>query len=1061
MTEADWEAWTLDQLAGEEWQHRDGKDVAPGSGERDNWHDIVLTGTLRTALENLNPGVPIGYLDQALAEVTTPQSQDVITENFRLHKILVNGYTGISYIDHDGQEVTPTIRFISSDPARNKYHAVNQVTIRSREYERRFDIVLYVNGLPLSIIELKQAGATKATSQVAFNQLQTYLHEFPMAFRFACFVVASDYLTASYGTPFTPWNHFAPWNVDDDGAPVEPGTPDEDGDPDYELDLLVAGVFNVDRFGQLLRDFTAFDEAETGLHKRIAKPHQYFAVTKAVASTVIAVDSDGRAGVVWHTQGSGKSMEMELYSAKVMRHSRLANPTVVVLTDRTELDTQLFEGFKISALLPERPQQVANREELRAELSQRRSGGIYFTTLQKFGLTKAERDAGVDHPLLSDRHNIIVLADEAHRSHYDTIDGYARHLRDALPHAALIAFTGTPITEAERDTRKVFGDDIDIYDLHRAVADGATVPVKFEPRLIKLARKPGVDDEEIDDAAEELTSGLDEADADRIARTVAVLDTVYGAPERLAVLADDLVKHWETRREVMEPFIGGPGKAMVVCATRSIAARLYQELIERRPEWHNDADDRGVVKVVYTATPGDSASIKTHMRRPSAIAAIKKRIKNADDELQIVIVKDMMLTGFDAPALHTLYVDRPLKGALLMQTLARVNRTYRGKEDGLLVAYSPLADNLTKALREFTRNTAETGERLVGQDMAEAAAIVHTLLGEIGEIVGDTWLDAARAGDYRSAVNQVISLLRSPTTPGNSDPDDPDARPLAERFRDRAAKLARAWALTAGAAHNDPDLEKVRPEVRFYEEIRTWLAKLDARDRQSRGEPIPEDIARQLGDLIVTSATSDGVIDIYREAGLGLPDLQYLTPEWVHDAQSESKVHLAIEALKTSLQEGARLATGGNEVRRKQFSERINELMLKYTNQQLTAAEVLAELAELAKDVVAEADRGKQFDPPLSTDELAFYDVVHQNDSAVDVMGDDVLAAIARDLVATMRRDTRLDWTVREDVRAKLRTSIKRLLRKYGYPPDQQPAAIASVMSQMEAMAPRIAEEKG
>lgn len=1059
MNEADWEQWTLDQLAGLDWQYRAGRDVAPGSGERESWRDIVLLGTLRQALENLNPEVPIGYLEQAMAEVVSPRSQDAITENFRIHDILVNGYRGITYTDHEGREVTPTIRFVAGDPVRNKYHAVSQVTVRSREHERRFDVVLYLNGLPVSIIELKQAGSLRATSEVAYNQLQTYLRELPMAFRFANLVVASDGVTARYGTPFTPWNHFAPWNVDDDGAAVEPGTPGDDGEPAFGLDLLLPGVYNVERFGQLLRDFTAYDESDSGLKMRLAKPHQYFAVTKAVASTVVAVDSDGRAGVVWHTQGSGKSMEMELYTAKVMRHPRLANPTVVVLTDRTELDSQLFDGFKASTLLPEQPKQVGSREELRTELAQRRSGGIYFTTLQKFGLTKAERNAGADHPLLSDRRNVIVIADEAHRSHYDDIDGYARHLRDALPHATLIAFTGTPIREAERDTRKVFGDDIDVYDLHRAVADGATVPVLFEQRMIDLERVPDLTDEEIDDAAEELTGGLDDADKERIQRGVAVLDTVYGAPQRLEELARDLVTHWGVRSEVMVPFIGGPGKAMVVCATRSIAARLYEEIVTLRPDWHDDADDKGKIKVVYTAAPGEPAEITRHLRRPSAIAAVKQRMKDPDDDLEMVIVKDMMLTGFDAPALHTLYVDRPLKGALLMQTLARVNRTYRGKQDGLLVAYSPLTENLTKALREFTRDVDADGERLVGRDVAEATVLLLEYLEKIREIVGDDWratVRADKAAGYRKAAAQVTSMLRAPSTPGNSVPDDPDARPLADRFRELTAKLARTWALAAGGAEN-LDLERVRPEVRFYEEVRTWLAKVDAQARLSRGEPIPDDIRRQLAGIVVDSARSDGVVDIYREAGLELPDLQYLTPEWVRDAQSESKVHLAIEALKASLQDEVRRSTATNQVRSKQFSQRINDLMIKYTNQQLTAAEVLAAMAELARDAVAESNRGATFDPPLSDDELAFYDVVHQNEAAVDVMGDDVLAQIARDLVATMRRDTRVDWTVREDVRAKLRTSIKRLLRKYGYPPDQQPAAIAEVMSQMESMAPRFA----
>jgi len=1059
MDEAAWEHWVLDELAEIEWQPLPGTTVAPGSGERDSWHDIVLRSTLDTSLRNLNPEVPDEYLQQAAAEVLTPQSQDAITENFRLHQILTQGYRGITYIDGDGRQVNPTIRFLSGDPGKNRYQAVNQVTIRSRDHERRFDVVLYINGLPLAIVELKKAGTKSTSAEGAFNQLQTYLHEFPMAFRFAAVVVASDGVTARYGTPFTPWHHFAPWNVDDDGRVVGPGELGFDGEPATELGLTLDGVFNVERFGQLLRDFIAFDEDAGGLTKRIAKPHQYFAVTKAVASTVRAIDSDGRAGVVWHTQGSGKSMEMELYTAKVMRHPRLANPTVVVITDRTELDTQLFDSFQRSTLLPESPQQVVSREQLRQQLTERRTGGIYFTTLQKFGLSQDERDAGADHPMLSERRNIIVIADEAHRSHYDSIDGYAAHLKNALPHATLIAFTGTPITEGERDTRKVFGDDIDVYDLHRAVADGATVPVSFEARLITLARVEGIDDDDLDDAAEEATGQLDEVDKDRLQRSVAVLDTVYGSPDRLKVLADDFVKHWETRRDVMEPFIGAPGKAMIVCATRSIAARLYDEIIALRPDWHDDADDKGRIKVVYTANPTDSAQIKKHMRRPSATAAVKKRVKTSDDELEIVIVKDMMLTGFDAPVLHTLYVDRPLKGALLMQTLARVNRTYRGKQDGLLVAYAPLADNLTKALAEFTRDTAKTGDRVVGQTSEEAAQIVHDLLASLSELVGDDWKSTYNADPKKGWINAVLSVvtkLRSPLTPGNTDPEDPDVRPLGQAYRSQSAKLARAWALAAGS----PDLdEAVRFEVRFHEEVRTWMAKLDAQERVARGEPIPDDIRRMLGDIIITSAAATGVLDIYREAGLELPRLDALTPTWLKDASQPSKAHLAIEALKASLLEGSTAATRGNEVRRKLFSERINDLMTRYTNQQLTAAQVIAELVELAKEVVAESDRGKRFDPPLESDELAFYDVVAQNESAVDIMGDDVLAKIARDLVATMRRDTRTDWTVREDVKARLRANIRRLLRKYGYPPDQQPAAIVQVMQQMEALAPRYAEE--
>lgn len=1055
--EAAWENYTLDLLARNEWNLKHGPDIAPGTGQRENWAELALRSALDKALLLFNPDVPQEYLRQAADEVLSPTSRDAITENYRIHTILMEGYRGISYIDNDGQQVNPVIRFLSPDVDRNTYTAVNQVTLRSHGLERRFDVVCYVNGLPLAFFELKDA-ASRSTPETAYNQLQTYLAEFPLAFRFAQILVASDGINAQYGTPFTPWNHYAPWNVDDDGRVADDSVLGEDGEPANQLDLLIDGVFEPLRFHQLIHDFIAYDQSDDGLAMRIAKPHQYFAVTKAVASTVHAVDSDGRAGVVWHTQGSGKSMEMELYTAKVMHHPRLANPTVIVITDRTELDTQLFDGFQTSTLLPESPTQIGSREELRRELTSRRTGGILFTTLQKFGLTADERAVHADHPMLSDRRNIIVMVDEAHRSHYDNIDGFAAHLKNALPHATLIAFTGTPIAEGERDTRRVFGADIDVYDLNRAVADGATVPVYFENRLISLVRPAGMDDADIDAAADDVTEGLDEADKDRLQRSAAVLDTVYGAPVRLAKLADDLIAHWEDRREAMRPFIGGPGKAMIVCATREICARLYDDIVERRPDWHDDALDKGKIKVVYTAAPGDSDLIKKHLRRPSENAAVKKRVKDADDELELVIVQSMMLTGFDAPALHTLYLDRPIKGALLMQTLARVNRTYRGKQDGLLVAYAPLIDNLSKALSEFTTDAAASGRKVVGQTAEEAEEIVRDVLTELDALVGVDWESIARENPRSgmvTAIKTATTKLRSPRTPGNTDPEDPLARPLAVAFREQSAKLARAAALAGGT----PGFDELRPSVKFYESVRTWMAKLDAQDRLSRGEPISEEVRRLLGDIVVTAAETDGVIDIYAAAGLERPSLDQLTPDWQEQAAAPDKAEMAIEGLRADILRGATEATHGNTVRSQMFSERINNLMIRYANQQLTAAEIIAEMVELAKEVVQEADRGKQFTPPLQYDELAFYDMLVQgDDTAVDIMGSDTLATIARELVERMRRDIRTDWTVRDDVKAKMRATIKRLLRKYKYPPNQQKEAIIALMNQMEAMAPRYAE---
>ncbi len=1065
ISEAQWEESAIETLAGHGWVPKQGKAVAPGSGERESWDELVLPSRLLEALQRLNPAVPVQYLKQALAEVMRPSSADAITENRRAHVFMTEGYRGISWIDHEGVEHNPTIRLISTEPADNDYLAVNQVTVRSHEVERRFDLVLYCNGLPVSIIELKQAGRQGADVAAAHAQMATYVRELPMAFRFAVLTVASDGVVAKYGTPFTPLNHFSPWNVDDDGDPIGFGHRDDDGHVGTGLDFLIDGVFNQDRFLQLLRNFTAFDRGAEGLGKRIAKPHQYFAVNKAVARTIEAVASNGKAGVVWHTQGSGKSMEMELYTHYVQRHSALANPTVIVVTDRTELDGQLFDGFHQSLLLPETPVQVTKRAELRGILTDRVTGGIIFTTLQKFGLSKEEKDAGESHPLLSDRRNIIVIVDEAHRSHYDSLDGYARHLKDALPNATLIAFTGTPISFRDKNTREVFGDYIDIYDLTRAVEDGATVPVHFEPRLIKVSLAGDVTEEEVDAAADELTVGLDDLERERIEKSVAVVNAVYGAPARIAKLAEDLVAHWEIRRAVMEKFIEVPGKALVVGATREICARLYDAIIELRPQWHADEIDRGKIKVVYTGSPQDQPPVSKHVRRESLNKVIKSRLRDPDDELEIVIVQSMMLTGFDAPPLHTLYLDRPLKGALLMQTLARVNRTFRGKEDGLLVAYAPLAENLHDALAEYT--VEDQANQPLGRDVTEAVELTRELIGKLDELVaGYDWraayADRAARGDAKAfitVVTKTVDYLRDPATPGNEVREDEDGTGSETRsaaYRRVSSQLARAWALTAASGA----LEDVRGQVRFYEEVRVWMARLDAEDRDSRGEPIPDEVARLLGALIADSTQTGEVLDIYAAAGMPRPSLMDLGPDFLVKAMAAENPHLAIEALRDLVARESVKATGTNAIRARAFSERIAEVMRKYTNQQLTSAEVIAELIELAREVVAEGERGARFSPPLAIDELTFYDAVSQNASAVDVLGEGVLADIARDLVSVMRRDIRTDWTVREDVRAKLRTTIKRLLMKYGYPPDQQPGAIKLVMDQMEAMAPRYAEEQ-
>lgn len=1049
VSEAEWEEQMLDSASFHGWIPVAGRDLAPGTENgREAWDDIVLPGRTLAALRRLNPDVPGEYLVQALAEVRAPQSQEPLAENFRLHQILVDGYRGISYVDSDGVEQSPTIRFVGHTVEDNEFLAVNQVTIRSADVERRFDVVLYLNGLPVVIAELKRAGADNVGIAAAHAQLATYLREFPMAFRFCVLSIISDGITARYGTPFTTLNHYSPWNVDDEGRPFRSGS--GEWEPvRLEIEDLINGLCNQERFLQILRDFVAFDAGADGYLKRIAKPHQYFAVTKAVGSTVAAVESNGKAGVVWHTQGSGKSMEMELYAHAVARQPKLKNPTIVVVTDRSELDSQLFEAFNRSQLLAESPVNVTSRKQLRDELTNRRTGGIFFTTLQKFGLTDDERASGLDHPLLTDRRNIIVVVDEAHRSHYDDLDGFARHIRDALPNAAFIAFTGTPIATTDRNTQDVFGAVIDTYDLTRAVEDGATVPVYFEPRLISVKRAGDVSEEDLDAAADEAATGLDEVERERIEKSVATINAVYGAPARLKALAADVLKHWDERSEAMLPFLESPGKAFIVGATREICANLYEEIVALRPEWHDDAVDRGVIKVVYSGSASDAGLVAKHVRREAQNKVIQKRLKDADDPLQIVIVKDMMLTGFDAPPLHTLYLDRPLKGALLMQTLARVNRTFRGKPNGLLVGYAPLADNLSKAIAEYTET--DQAQRPVGRNVDEAAVLARELVTQLdGLCAGYAWRSKLQ-GDTGSWIKAAVGLtnyLRSPATPGNQPAEGEVA--VGDRFRKLAGQLARAWALAGGSE----TLADLRPAVKFYQEVRVWMGKFDAQERQTDGRPVPEEIQRLLSGLLATSTATGEVVDIYDAAGMPKPSLSDLTPEFTARTLQAENPHLAIEALRDLLTEETKSVTRHNLVRNRAFSEKLRELMNKYTNQQLTSAEVIAELIEFAKEVAAEGNRGAHFTPPLNTDELAFYDAVSSNESAVKLQGEDVLAEIARELVAVMRRDIKMDWTVRDDVRAKLRSSIKRLLVKYKYPPDKQPEAIRLVIEQMEAMAP-------
>lgn len=1053
MDESDWEALALEQLGELGWEPGAGKDFAPGSGQRQEWADLVLVEDLRAAIERLNPDLPPAAVADAVRAATDVASREAFAENREAHRRLVDGIRSVSYTDAYGAEHNPTVRLADlHHPGRNVYRAINQVMVVDGDFRRRLDLVLYLNGMPVAVIELKSAVDEHATLTGAHAQLQTYLAEFPLAFRHAVLCLISDGVTAKYGTPFTPYEHFAPWNIDDQGELVDITAPEYDG-PEA-LTLALYGVFNQLRFLELIAGYVNF----TSETKRIAKPHQHFAVARAIDCIVRASRSDGKAGVVWHTQGSGKSEEMVYTAALTARHPALKNPTIVVLTDRTDLDDQLFDTFQDSQLLlGQEPEQADTRAELRAKLSNRNAGGIIFTTLQKFGRTREEREAGRSHPLLSDRRNILVIVDEAHRSHYDSLDGYARHLRDALPHATFIAFTGTPITTAEVNTRAVFGEYIDVYDLKRAVDDEATVRVYHEPRIIPVALPPELDPDTIDEQVERLTASLDDAERRRAESYAATMTTVYGAPDRVETLAKDLVEHWEKRRELMRPQLGVPGKAMLVCATREICVRVFDAIRTLRPEWTDPAVDKGKMKIVFHGVPGDKDILRPHHLRPSQLRTIQARAKNPEDELELLIVHSMLLTGFDAPPIHTIYMDRPMRGANLMQALARVNRRFRGKNDGLLVGYAPLTENLRKALTEYT--PSDQADQTLGREVDRAISEVHNEISIIEAMLTpvkwrailDNQQDQTR---WPRAVRKAANYLRDPRTPGND--IEPGTKPLHRRFRDSAGRLERFYALCATSrdfVERAGDIRQLRRDIQFFRDVRVLIVKEEAADREAKGLPNTAEVERYLSQLAAEMVDAADITDLYAEAGLGKLDITELNGVALKRLQNSETPHLAASALRRLIERKMREVTKHNVVRQERFSALLEDLMNRYMRQQLTSAQLIVELVELAKEVSADARRGQQFDPPLNHAELAFYDAVAQNGVATELMGVGTLAEIARELVKSIQSSITVDWFSREPVRAKLRTHIRRLLARYDYPPDHERAAVDLVIRQMETFA--------
>ena len=1037
LTEADVEQIALDWLQSTGWTITHGPDIAPDTpdAERSSYDQVVLEQRLHDALADLNSDLPNPALDDAFRKLTHPEGANLEARNRAFHRLLVNGVT-VEYPSNDGSIRGAQARVVDfENPTANDWLAVNQFTVTENKNKRRPDIVLFVNGLPLAVIELKNPADEDATIWTAWNQLQTYKAELPTLFSMNEALIVSDGIEARIGplTAGTEW--FKPWRT---------VTGEDLADPNMtELEVMLEGVFAPYYFLDLLRDFTVFEDDGSGaLVKKMAGYHQFHAVRVAVDETLRAaqlqqedqgvIESNGRyearpqpggepgdrrIGVVWHTQGSGKSLTMAFYTGAIIREPAMQNPTVVVLTDRNDLDDQLFGTFsRCQDLLRQPPTQAQSRADLRKKLSVN-AGGVVFTTIQKF----FPEEKGDTHPTLSQRGNIVVIADEAHRSQYDFIDGFARHMRDALPNASFVGFTGTPIELQDANTRAVFGDYISVYDIQRAVEDKATVPIFYESRLAKLElverERP-----RIDPKFEEITEGEESERTEQLKSKWAQLEAVVGTENRLSQIAEDIVSHFEQRLEVMH------GKAMVVCMSRRICVDLYRELVHLRPDWEDQDDDKGAIKVVMTGSASDPPDWQRHIRNKARREGLAQRFRDPDDSLQIVLVRDMWLTGFDAPSLHTLYVDKPMRGHGLMQAIARVNRVFKDKPGGLVVDYLGLAQDLKQALATYTQSGG-TGHTAV--DQAEAVAVMKEkydvcrgLLHGFDRTVWTTGTPQQRLNLLPAAQEHILAQQ--------------DGK---ERFLNAVRELSQAFALSVPHA----ETLRIRDDVAFFQAVRAALSKQAATAARPQ-----EELDFAVRQIISRAVVSEGVLDIFAAAGLDKPDISVLSDDFLAEVRDMPHRNLAVELLQKLLKGELSARRRKNLVQARSFAEMLEQSLLRYQNRAIEAAQVIEELIQLAREMRAANARGEQLG--LSEDELAFYDALETNDSAVQVLGDDTLRDIARDLVDTVRRNVTIDWTHRESVRAYLRSRVRRILRKHGYPPDKQEKATQTVLEQAELL---------
>ncbi|NVO14049.1 MAG: type I restriction endonuclease subunit R [Rhodoplanes sp.] len=1041
FTESVVEEASLEWLGALGWAVLHGPDIAAGEvlAERKDpgYRDVILERRLRAALARLNPDLPADARDEAFRKLMRVDAPSLVERNRLVHRMLVDGIT-VEYRRQDGSIAGAQARLLDfDDPDGNDWLAVNQFTVAEGQHVRRPDVALFVNGLPLAVIELKNAADENADVWAAFHQLQTYQAQIPLLFGPNVALVASDGVQARIGVLGAGQEWFKPWRTitgRDDGAGL------------CELQVMLEGVFARRRFLDLVRFFVVFEALDGGkLVKKMAGYHQFHAVNVALEETLRAAipaqswhktqefseeagrydagpmaggeDGDRRVGVVWHTQGSGKSLTMAFYAGRVILAPEMENPTIVVLTDRNDLDDQLFGTFaRCRDLLRQPPAQAVDRADLRARLSVG-AGGVVFTTIQKF----FPEERGDRHPVLSERRNIVVIADEAHRSQYDFIDGFARHMRDALPNASFIGFTGTPIEKTDANTRAVFGDYISVYDIQRAVIDGATVPIYYESRLAKLELKAS-ERPNIDPDFEEATEGEEVERKEKLKSKWAQLEAVVGSESRVKLVARDLVDHFEDRLAAMD------GKAMVVVMSRRIAVALHDEIVKLRPDWRADEDDKGAIKIVMTGSASDPLEWQPHIRNKMRREDLADRFRDAKDPFKIVIVRDMWLTGFDAPSLSTMYVDKPMRGHGLMQAIARVNRVFKDKPGGLVVDYLGLADELRQALAIYTE-AGGTGRTAL--DQAEAVAVMLAKY-EVCQALfhGFDWshwisgTSAQKVSVLPAAQEHILAQENGKA-----------------RLMQAVHELSQAFALSVPHA----EAIRIRDDVGFFQAVRAVLAKTASGERKT-----DEQLDHAIRQIISKAVVSEEVVDIFAAAGLKKPDISILSDEFLAEVRGMPQRNLAVELLQKLLKGEIKTRAKRNLVQGRAFSEMLEMSLRRYQNRAIETAKVIEELIQLAKDMRKASLRGEELG--LTDEEVAFYDALETNDSAVKVMGDEALRTIARELVAMLRKNAAIDWTVRENVRAQLRVLVKRILRKWGYPPDKAEKATRTVLEQAELM---------